>query len=202
MPLFTFSKARTRFFKRTAKRPDTMSIRLTTFVLDWFYTEGIQYCALVVGLTTFALYGLIEPRYLNPLFILQSTIFFYFSVENILRIHKYGFINFWYVPQDVFKESNNRYNLAIALLSVVTFIVVISLGRLEDVSARAILFLPMLRIFCVVNQIRVLFLAILRSLYKIFWLSIFGALIFYFFAVCGIFLYAGAYQDFITYNRT
>lgn len=157
---------------------------------------------LIIGLTTFALYGLIEAQYLRPLLRLQSVIFFYFFVENILKIHKHGFINFWYVPHDVFQESNNRYNLAIALLSVLTFIVVISLDRFEDVTARAILFLPMLRIFCVVNQIRVLFVAINRSLFKIFWLSIFGAVIFYFFAVCGIFLYAGAYQDFVAYNRT
>lgn len=113
-----------------------------------------------------------------------------------------GFINFWYVPHDVFKESNNRYNLILNVASLLIILFTVSLGQFGNVASRVILFMPMLRILCAMRWMRILFLAVIRILFKIFWLSIFGLLVFYFYAIFGIFLYAGSYQDFIEYNQT
>lgn len=176
-------------------------MRLSKFFLANCYKEGIQYCALVVGLTTFALYGLVDSRRSETLYVVQLILFFYFFLDNILQIYVLGLVNFWFVPHNVFKESNNRYNLVIGILSVCTFMVTVSLAKFGSTASRIILFLPMLRLFCAIPRIRMLFLAIIRILYKIYWLAIFGFLIFYFYAICGIFLYGGAYQDFVQYNK-
>lgn len=136
------------------------------------------------------------------LHILQSLLFIYFFLEPFLRISASGFVNFWFVPHDALAETNNRYNLIISILAVPTFIITLGLGHSDRVGYRIILFLPMLRVFCAISRIRLLFLAIIRILYKVYWLSIFGFLIAYIYAIAGIFLYSGAFQDFTVYNKT
>lgn len=198
---YNFNPARRSFIKHAPATSTTRFLRLTK-ILQLVYSDILQYCVLVVGLTTHALYGLLDSRVQDPLHVVQLIFFFYFFIEPILRIYLTGLINFWYVPHDVFQESNNRYNLILSAMAATIFITTISTGSFQSAAPRIILFLPMLRIFCAIKWMRLRFLGVIRILFKISLITIFGILMFYFYALCGIFLYAGAFQDFSEYNKS
>eukprot|EP01029_Cantina_marsupialis_P022665 TRINITY_DN553_c0_g1_i2.p1 TRINITY_DN553_c0_g1~~TRINITY_DN553_c0_g1_i2.p1 ORF type:complete len:669 (+),score=121.84 TRINITY_DN553_c0_g1_i2:711-2717(+) len=191
------AKSKQRSKKKLTAPPDP-SKRITQ-IRNWFadYFHSIVHRRVILFLTItymwiLSLYGVYDATTLDYI---SLGFLFLFVLEVLGRICAFGWNSFWNRHDDVYVEMGNRYDFIITAIAVIAYISwAIFNGTLdfdEEDPSRAILAIPLLRVFSCVDSIKMLFFAMVRTIGVFGDVGILLLVVFYIFTSIGTPVFGG-----------
>eukprot|EP01029_Cantina_marsupialis_P022672 TRINITY_DN553_c0_g1_i9.p1 TRINITY_DN553_c0_g1~~TRINITY_DN553_c0_g1_i9.p1 ORF type:complete len:804 (+),score=163.35 TRINITY_DN553_c0_g1_i9:711-3122(+) len=189
------SKERTKRKHGSAPDPKKLITRMRNWLIDYYSSIVHRRFMLFITITymwILSLYGIYNTSTLDYIAI---SFLLLFVLEVVGRVFAFGWIRFWYRHDDVYMEMGNRYDFIVTLIAVIAYLCSAffegTIDFEEEDPSRAILAVPLFRVFSSVESIKMLFFAMVRTVGVFGDVGILLLVIFYVFGAIGTVAFGG-----------